>query len=335
MLVFLSNWIKPNNAKKVVYRKEESFYYRKEIDWDKEEQTSTFMDLKVPRIIHFVDIVGSGTLNHRQACAVESAVIHNQHYEIYVHLNLNDSSVENDPLLTSLKKVYEVNLLDLDAKQVFSDTPAESLMTEDKVTDRNVYQQYLRSDLVNLLTVYRYGGIYLDLDVVVLKSLEGFQNFVVLKSETEFGNGVYGFSKHHPFVQHCLNDLFINNNLNDVEYNGAERLTKNLLQFCQLNQYKPINYFAQLHCDINMLPTLAAYEISYEERDAFYETDSSEINFLMVRLSPSLLTHTWNFSTAFENRQTRFGDQTLYEILIKDNCPVVYADLVRRNIPFF
>lgn len=64
------------------------------------------------------------------------------------------------------------------------------------------------ADYIRLYAVYNYGGIYMDMDVEVLKSFNGLLNSpYILGIETEQGieAGIFGAEKHTPFLKDCLN----------------------------------------------------------------------------------------------------------------------------------
>lgn len=61
------------------------------------------------------------------------------------------------------------------------------------------------------LTLWKYGGIYLDLDVIVIKSLEDLHpNYAGAESDANVAAGVLNFSPvghGHQLAKSCLNDL--------------------------------------------------------------------------------------------------------------------------------
>lgn len=48
---------------------------------------------------------------------------------------------------------------------------AEQWIKEDRIFTANVYQTHM-SDFLRLLPLYKFGGIYFDSDVIILKSVD-------------------------------------------------------------------------------------------------------------------------------------------------------------------
>lgn len=78
--------------------------------------------------------------------------------------------------------------------------------------------------------MWKYGGIYLDLDVIVIKSLEDLPpNFTGSESETNVAAGVMGFAPNgigHHLARTCLYDLKDNFDGHDWGSNGPGVITR-------------------------------------------------------------------------------------------------------------
>jgi len=73
------------------------------------------------------------------------------------------------------------------------------------------------ADFIRLYAVYNYGGIYMDMDIEVIKNFdELLDSPYILAYEKENGieAGIFGAEKHHPLIKQCLdyyqNRKFIN-----------------------------------------------------------------------------------------------------------------------------
>ncbi|XP_075261006.1 lactosylceramide 4-alpha-galactosyltransferase-like [Convolutriloba macropyga] len=168
--------------------------------------------------LFFLETSGKSYLSGRQACSVESAalysglpikvIIRNENLDLSIsattcHLYFNYTNVQ----------FYTVNFTEL-----FLDTPVAGI--EERV-DRVVAHGITHySDIGRQAIVYKYGGFYLDLDIVVIKKLTHLKNFYVLqysngaspdefceigegteigRSENWLNNAHFQFSKHHQF----------------------------------------------------------------------------------------------------------------------------------------
>ena len=109
-------------------------------------------------------------LNKRQVCAIESAAKMNPRHKVYLLHScpicgrLEDSS-EHVQTLFTYPNVY---LWKLDRKRHFSKTPLEKWNFQSAIKT-SLWPKEHSSDVLRFLTLWKYGGTYLDLDFVILK----------------------------------------------------------------------------------------------------------------------------------------------------------------------
>ena len=80
-----------------------------------------------------------------------------------------------------------------------------------------------RCDAFRYLVLYKYGGIYLDMDIVCKKSLDKFLNYDIVFARSSnigdyFTNSFFMASPMHPFFLYCINNL--HNNIDSYKYFG-------------------------------------------------------------------------------------------------------------------
>ncbi|KAM0942263.1 putative lactosylceramide 4-alpha-galactosyltransferase [Dioscorea sansibarensis] len=92
---------------------------------------------------------------------------------------------------------------------LFSQTPAESWfkkLIQGSIDPGEVSLAQNMSNLLRLAILYKFGGIYLDTDVILMKSLHGLENVIgaqtldVHGNWSRLNNAVMIFSKGHPLV---------------------------------------------------------------------------------------------------------------------------------------
>ena len=90
-----------------------------------------------------------------------------------------------------------------------------------------VYKSYKydiqRCDAFRYLVLYKYGGIYLDMDMICNKNLNKFINYDLVLSrssnvETSFTNSFFMVIPNHPFFKYCIDNL--SKNVNKYQYFG-------------------------------------------------------------------------------------------------------------------
>ena len=90
-----------------------------------------------------------------------------------------------------------------------------------------IYKSYKydiqRCDVFRYLVLYKYGGIYLDMDIICKEKLNNFlhYNLVLARSsniETSFTNAFFMVVPNHSFFKYCINNL--SENINNYQYFG-------------------------------------------------------------------------------------------------------------------
>uniref|UniRef100_A0A0D3FHQ9 Alpha 1,4-glycosyltransferase domain-containing protein n=1 Tax=Oryza barthii TaxID=65489 RepID=A0A0D3FHQ9_9ORYZ len=158
------------------------------------------------------------------------------------------------------------------------------------------------SELVRLAALYKYGGIYLDSDVVVLKPLNALRNSIgVVKQVSEnssFSGAVLAFEKNSPFLAECLKEFHSTYDDELLQWNGAELMTRvirNMSDKADDNSG---------HLDIKFEPSVAFYPISstditryFSEADSTDERAQHDALFSRI-VNDSTTFHLWNSITS-------------------------------------
>lgn len=124
-----------------------------------------------PNSIFFHETSCRGSLTPRQACIIESAARTNPQKEIYLLF----SAPVNELMLTSgnlnqLQLFPNVKLARVHLTKYAESTPLEE-MVKNKPFETSKWWIEHTSDVLRSLTLFKWGGIYLDTDMLVVKSL--------------------------------------------------------------------------------------------------------------------------------------------------------------------
>nr|AEE63354.1 unknown [Dendroctonus ponderosae] len=235
----------------------------------------------------------------RQACAVESAARLNPDMDVHLLFAspgiLKDENTQSDRLLHSLTAYPNVKLLHFDLQQFIQDSPVEELWSSGRIKESRYPVAHV-SDILRLLTLWKFGGIYLDLDVIVLKSLTTLpENFAGAQSVDLVANGVMGFSrtgKGHQYMQECLEDAALNFNGIIWGENGPILITRNIFKHCSKFSYPMLIRFGI--CDeFRIIPPSGFYLLPYQNWQLFFEEDLAG-NIVSYAEANSYLVHVWN-----------------------------------------
>lgn len=157
----------------------------------------------------FFETSNSSSLDFRQACAVESLAKLNPNLAIYV-FKTGPSLDENSITLKTLTESYgNLNVLKIDLNEYFDNTPLEQWYQSNKLLKGPYWMSHL-SDALRFLTLYMHGGYYFDLDVIQLKQVSFFKNFVALEDPSYLGSSAMHVDCHHPVIEMAINDFRVN-----------------------------------------------------------------------------------------------------------------------------
>lgn len=116
---------------------------------------------------------------------------------VYLLLLTKDDYVilPNSDVVKLLQSFKNVNLKVVNLKEFSRNTPIEVFTRKGKL-EFSRYHVSHTSDVLRFLTLWKFGGIYLDLDVIVQKPIE-FTNFACLEDPETIVPGIMGLDSHH------------------------------------------------------------------------------------------------------------------------------------------
>lgn len=144
----------------------------------------------------------------RQACAIEAAALHNPDRDVFVlfaspvgfPINQSDAfdwakSVSANIKL--LRTMANVHLRNVNVSALALNTPILELEQSVRVYRSASVAVHL-ADVVRLLVLYRYGGVYLDMDMITRRSFADLPPVFLASEVDELSNGAMG-STHDGF----------------------------------------------------------------------------------------------------------------------------------------
>lgn len=123
---------------------------------------------------------------------------------------------------------YKIAVAMPNLEELLQDTPTSIFASVWYEWRSTKYYSTHYSELIRLAAVYKYGGIYLDCDVIVLKPLSSFSNSVGLEelSPERLNGAVMVFRKHSPFIMNCMLEFYSTYDDTQLRWNGADLLTR-------------------------------------------------------------------------------------------------------------
>lgn len=280
-----------------------------------------------PDSIFFVESSGSSTLTARVACAIESAAFHHPHSHIYVILTSPKVNVKSVDHLT--KSYTNINFRYLHVRSFLRGTALERLWTESKIQNSKYVVSHL-SDILRYSLLWRFGGTYVDTDVIFIRGLPDTDQVPNLIGKERQGKphvaaGVMRFQFGHPLMSRMQEYLASNFDGNVWGANGPLAITQILYDTCKVDNADEMT--PERCLGVTVFNHTAFYAVPYYEwSDIFDDTKTADV---MAALSASYALHMWGrFSSAVKiaPKVASGGAQrkNAFKTVASKSCPVTY-----------
>ncbi|XP_059472237.1 lactosylceramide 4-alpha-galactosyltransferase-like isoform X2 [Neocloeon triangulifer] len=152
-------------------------------------------------------------LSPRQACTIESVAKHSKGYTLvllYVHPVRFIKLKENVALYELLKahgniiKVFTISASHFLTKLTPFGTTTKSMLEE------SLFRANHLSDFLRLSMVWKFGGFYMDLDVIVYRDLTDILklgNFLLTRTNNSIGSYFFGFEQASPVLKKMIEQV--------------------------------------------------------------------------------------------------------------------------------
>jgi lactosylceramide 4-alpha-galactosyltransferase len=139
----------------------------------------------------------------REFCPIEAAA--KLHPDVPVVVHLLADHLEISSIVQLLNRQYKnIAYLKLDVGESVKDTPLEGWF-DPKIAENTPYRNSRLSDIARATTVYKYGGWYLDSDLMVIRRIANLRNCLALVGFDYLPNNNFlAFDKGHPFLKQYL-----------------------------------------------------------------------------------------------------------------------------------
>jgi hypothetical protein len=294
-----------------------------------------------------------------QWCSIESAAYNNPNKDIvvvFLYYNVFKAPTILEKILSEYKNIHFVHISSM--SDFVSDSPYEcnhshqclqcnhrecALIEE---SAKYGFRDYNYSDLMRVLIVYKFGGLYSDLDIVAIKPLPDNLpiRYMTADNSRRLSSCYFSFEKRSPFLNKLMKDIVDNFDPTKWGANGPGRYTESLKTYCDnFNDTIPQGTFGtrklppkitqckkQQTNEIGILgPTFVAL-IHWGDAKLFFKPIVKHKNGTNVILQlhdfNSIAVHFWNKIT---NRE--FGRNHYHSIsnlpfkqIFHKNCPLTY-----------
>ncbi|KAL1403095.1 hypothetical protein pipiens_019520 [Culex pipiens pipiens] len=269
-------------------------------------------------------------LTARQACAIESAARSNADWKVFpLFVATTWFNSSNNEFISPLLRYCNIHMRYIDLETFAFGTPLESLFAKHALQNSSYIVEHT-ADVLRLLVLYKYGGTYLDTDVIVRRSFDLLlPNYLGSEGSGYVANGVINLEATgygHRFAESCLNDLAEHFDGKVWAANGPFMVTRNLQKFCNVSEVANMTR-ARCGGQLSVHPPDVFYRIRYPRHDWFFYPERTEA--VMTSIKDDILVHMWNKATS--GIQLKVNSTAAYVKLAHEYCP----NVIKRCDEFF
>nr|XP_033801764.1 alpha-1,4-N-acetylglucosaminyltransferase-like [Geotrypetes seraphini] len=276
--------------------------------------------------IFFVETTEKLEPSSLAVCAVESASQTYPNRTIYFFMKglakgekiKKSSFFKAIPLLLSIKNIH---ILPLDFEEVFNNTPLYSWYQ--KVNPAwETFWTHVSADGFRLAMIWKYGGIYMDTDIISLKPVPEV-DFLAFENFETINNAAFGFQRHDEFLWDCMEDFVKNYRGNLWGQQGPRLLTRVIKSQCEISGFKDIG---DITCrNISIMNTKRFYPLLYSAWERYFQVWNPHDTF-----NNSYGLHLWNYMNK-SFKKVIAGSNSLAENLFMKHCPLTYKFIVKHT----
>ncbi|XP_029455966.1 lactosylceramide 4-alpha-galactosyltransferase [Rhinatrema bivittatum] len=305
-------------------------FYLKITDEDKVQHYSLPLDVKCPITvpytipssslpeggIYFVETSDQTNPHFLFMCSVESAARAHPETKVTVLMKGLTKLILPKNLGISLLSCFSnVEIRPLNFKDLFGNTPLASW----HASSQDRWEPYLLptlSDACRLAIMWKFGGIYLDTDFIVLKNLKNITNSLGIQSRYVLNGAFLSFEQEHKFIELCMQDFVDHYTAWIWGHQGPQLFTRVFKKWCSIRRL-----IDSKGCNgVSILPREAFYPIRWQDWRKYFEViTSADLN---KYFQNTYAVHVWNKKS--QGTRLKIGSKTILDQLHSNYCPSSY-----------
>ncbi|CAH0579507.1 unnamed protein product [Chrysodeixis includens] len=266
--------------------------------------------------IFFHETSCRGGLNSRQACAVESAARAHPRRQVYVMFSAPVSEVVYErSCIAKLRRFPNVHFARVHITDYAQKTPLESMVASGPFKDSKWRVEHT-SDVLRYLTLYKWGGVYLDTDMLVVKSLTPLgHNWAAKEDDGLVNAAAIAISMDflgRKVASEVINEIKTNYRPDIWIHNGPGAITRVLHKLCKTHN---LAEWSTSTCQgLEIYGPEYFYPIHYSKKDQYFKAGE------LQGAENAYTHHLWNKLT----HDMEIEKDSPYEKMAKQYCPTIY-----------
>ncbi|XP_050524284.1 lactosylceramide 4-alpha-galactosyltransferase-like [Daktulosphaira vitifoliae] len=282
-------------------------------------------EVAINRSIFFVETNRQSAveLKPRQACSIESAARANADRTIFILLLSPKLECINDitAVFRLVTQYKNIKIRYFDWISATLGTPVEEFVKSGKM-ESGLWPVEQLSDLLRLLLLRMFGGVYMDTDVVSLRPVP-IMNFVSAEYPgVMLASGVIGIQDRSIAEKGLImyKDGFVADHWTE---NGPKLITRLMQEICETDNVTAM-YSGDAKCDdFTVYPPETFSPIAWYNWEAFFNVENEDK--VMRDIENSIAVHFWNRMT--KNTPIVVGSGQPYAQVAATYCPRVYETI--------
>ncbi|XP_072767895.1 lactosylceramide 4-alpha-galactosyltransferase-like isoform X2 [Anoplolepis gracilipes] len=248
-------------------------------------------------------------LNLRQACAIESAARNNRNLNVFVLFFATGQFSKKSQTFVDILQTYDnVYIRRVRLSKYVIDTPLESWFSIN-VREFSENRDWLYKDFhdyIRMLTLWKFGGVVLNLNSIVLTSLDELTTFAGVQDNRDTDVGVFGVDTStnfgEKFVNACVEVIKSINADNYTRYNITRVISEVLQKLCYQQHDRECQQFT-------IYPP-----------EKFYPPYPQNVDEITKLIKNTTIIH---FGTTY-SQNTKTDAAAIYRMIAKQHCPKIY-----------
>ncbi|NWV14638.1 A4GAT galactosyltransferase, partial [Ptilonorhynchus violaceus] len=273
-----------------------------------------------PGNVFFVETSEQTNPSYLFSCSVESAARTHPESRIVVlmkGLAKGNASLPKHWVFSLLSCFPNVEIQPLDLLELFSGTPLKKWYLW-PLRHWEPYFLPVLSDACRIVLMWKFGGIYLDTDFIVLKNLQNLTNALGIQDDNVLNGAFLSFKPKHKFMELCMQDFVQNYNGWRWGHQGPELLTRVFKKWCSLRTIESTSCKG-----VSALAPEAVYPIRWQEWKKLFEAVSASQFRRLLRNTYAV--HVWNKLS--HGTRLEIPSRALLARLYSRFCPATYAKM--------
>ncbi|KAJ8728399.1 hypothetical protein PYW08_016784 [Mythimna loreyi] len=269
-----------------------------------------------PNSIFFHETSCRGGLNSRQVCAIESASRAHPRRQVFVMFSapVSEAVYQRSPI-AKLRRFANIKMARVHISDYARNTPLEALVASAPF-NRSKWQVEHTSDILRYLTLYKWGGVYLDTDMLVVKSLTPLgHNWVAKESNDLVNAAVIAISMDHlgrKLAEALINEVGTTYRPDIWIHNGPGAITRVLHKMCETPH--PSEWSSNTCQGLEVYSPEYFYPIHYEQNDDYFKAGD------LKNVENAYTHHLWNKLTY----DKKIEKDSPYAKMAQKYCPTIY-----------